>query len=109
MFDPVSVRLLVVTDEHTKQDNHCNLPDKADCWETDSNIGVFGHFREEKSGDDRQMPFFVIWSVAFERNTFCHKVFIVWFGGVSLHNEAAPPTKRYSTHAHTYDTKCFVC
>lgn len=45
VFDPMGVRLLIITNEHTKQDDHSNLPDKADCWETDSNIGVFGHFK----------------------------------------------------------------
>lgn len=45
VFDPMGVRLLIITNENTKQDDHSNLPDKADYWETDSNIGVFGHFK----------------------------------------------------------------
>lgn len=44
MFNPVAVRLLIIADEHTKQDDHSNLPDKANDWKTDSNICVFAHF-----------------------------------------------------------------
>jgi len=63
VVDPIGVRLLIITNEHSKQDDHSNLPDKADCWKTDSNIGVFGHFKsmlilpKRRSGDDSGIPF----------------------------------------------------
>lgn len=37
---PVWIRLFVVTDEDSKQDDHRRLPHEANCWETDANICV---------------------------------------------------------------------
>lgn len=37
---PMCVWLLIVSDENSKQDNHSNLPDKADSWQTNTHIGV---------------------------------------------------------------------
>lgn len=37
---PVCVRLLVVTDEDSKQDDHRRLPHEANCRETNANICV---------------------------------------------------------------------
>lgn len=39
-LNPVCVRLFVIPDENSKQDNHRNLPNKADCREADPNIGT---------------------------------------------------------------------
>lgn len=37
---PVCVRLLIIPDENSKQDDHSNLPDEADCRQTNTHIGV---------------------------------------------------------------------
>lgn len=37
---PMCIWLFIIPDENSKQHNHSNLPDKADCRETDPNIGV---------------------------------------------------------------------
>lgn len=38
-LNPVCVRLFVIADENSKQDDHRNLPDEADCREADANVG----------------------------------------------------------------------
>lgn len=38
---PVRIRLFVVADEDSKQDNHCCLPNEAHSWKADADIGVF--------------------------------------------------------------------
>lgn len=40
VLDPVCVRLLVIPDENSKQNNHRNLPDEADCREADPDVGT---------------------------------------------------------------------
>ena len=40
MFCPMCIRLLIIADENSKQDNHSNLPHKADSWQTNTHIGV---------------------------------------------------------------------
>lgn len=39
VLNPVCVRLFVVADENSKQNNHRNLPDEADCRQADPNVG----------------------------------------------------------------------
>ena len=39
---PVSVRLLVVSDEDPEQDNHGDLPHKADSGQGDPHVGALG-------------------------------------------------------------------
>lgn len=40
MLDPVCVRLLVVSDENSKQDDHGDLPHEADGGQTHAYVGV---------------------------------------------------------------------
>ena len=37
---PVGVGLLIIADENSKKHNHSNLPDKADCRQTETHIGI---------------------------------------------------------------------
>lgn len=40
VLNPVCVRLFVIPDEHSKENNHRNLPHEADGREADPNVGV---------------------------------------------------------------------
>lgn len=50
VLHPVCIGLNVVSDEKPKQDDHSDLPDEADCRQTDAYVGVL--LRAEKVSHD---------------------------------------------------------
>lgn len=53
VLSPVGIRLLIVTDKNSKQDDHGGLPHDTNCWKAQADVGVFravAHLPEALTG-----------------------------------------------------------